>query len=86
MLCDVGGRPRRRADHAALAMSPGWMARAPMDSLFHALIMAIAIDTSASYFSEKCLRASSYTASGACVSAMCVSDSAQASAARSRAV
>src|SRR5690242_30528 len=52
-------RRRKGGRHAALATSPGWTARAPMDSLFHALIMAIAIDRSASSLSEKCFRASS---------------------------
>ena len=56
----------------------------PIASLFQALIIAMAIDRSASSFSEKWRRASSYTSSGACVLEISVSDSAHPSAARSR--
>jgi hypothetical protein len=55
-----------------------------MDRRFHALIVAIASVRSASSCSVKCGFTASYSASGACRSAMAVTASVQASAARSR--
>jgi hypothetical protein len=73
--------------YAARLRSAGCCRRKPISSLFQALIVATAIEKGAtSSSSENAARASSQTSSGAWVSAIRVSDSAQASAARSRSV